>query len=159
MDKYQSNFSYSIEKNDTKEEVKDANRILQEKRQLEEEFTNEILFNEIAFKTNAPVTSSGVPSTNKTTMSKRRVSPEPHPHKRLKKEKFMAVCEVEFDGILEPNKQLYVPGLGLKRDMGMKIIDVRDIKDVSFWANNVYYNWNYREQATLQFRIWNQLMT
>ncbi len=58
-------------------------------------------------------------------------------HRKTKKEKLMIVCQVDYDSVLEPNKQIYIPGLGLKKDLGISIIDVKDIKDVSFWANNV----------------------
>ncbi len=68
-------------------------------------------------------------------------SKSPSSYKKVpsKKDKLIIACQVDYDCVLEPNKQIYVPGLGLKRDMGMNIIDVKDIKDVAFWSNNVLY--------------------
>jgi hypothetical protein len=54
-----------------------------------------------------------------------------------KKDKLMIVCEVEYDCVVESNKQIYIPGLGLKKDLGLNIIDVKDVKDVAFWTSNV----------------------
>ena len=44
---------------------------------------------------------------------------------------------MDYDSIVGPNNALHVPGLGLKKDLGLNIIDVKDIKAVSFWARNV----------------------
>lgn len=40
--------------------------------------------------------------------------------------------------MLSPHKELYIPKVGLKKDLGINIIDVKDVKDVSFWAENVF---------------------
>lgn len=47
------------------------------------------------------------------------------------------MCKVDYDSVVEPNKPIYVPGLRLKKDLGLDIIDVKVIKDVSFWSQNV----------------------
>ncbi len=71
-------------------------------------------------------------------MGSRSISPRSYKRRACgKREKLIIECTADYDCVLEPNKQLYIPGLGLKRDMGMNIIDVRDIKDVAFWSANV----------------------
>lgn len=54
-----------------------------------------------------------------------------------KKGKVVIVCEVDYDCVLSPYKEVYVPKLGLKKDLGIEIIGVKDVKAVSFWVDNV----------------------
>jgi len=139
------------------EEQKNEGITRQERNDLQENFADEIMFNKIAFeqvkKPNLSVFGNfsnlkKVSSVNENLYFSQyfiniRIahskSPASRKFKNSKKEKLMIVCRVDYDSILEPNKQIYIPGLGLKKDLGIKIIDVKDIKDVSFWANNVFW--------------------
>lgn len=73
--------------------------------------------------------------------------------KQKKKEKLIIVCKADYDTIIEPNSPIYLPGLRLKRDLGLDIIDVKDIKAVSFWAKNVMNPIIIRELIMWQYRI------
>lgn len=56
---------------------------------------------------------------------------------RCKKGKKRIICEVDYDCILHPRKQLYVPLIGFKKDLGMQLFTVKDIKAVSLSIENV----------------------
>ena len=53
------------------------------------------------------------------------------------KESPIVVCEVDYDCILKPNKELYIPKIGFKRDLGLNIVDIKDVKAVLFWIEKV----------------------
>ncbi len=47
------------------------------------------------------------------------------------------VCDVDFDCILKPNKQLYVPKVSMKSDLGLPMLSVKEVKAANFWLDNV----------------------
>jgi len=99
---------------------------LQQKRDIEENLADEI-FNRI-IQTPEKI----VPLTEKTS----KFPSDYFKIKKTKKAKLIIECEVDYDCLLKPNKQIFIPRLGLKKDLNLRIIDVKDIKDVSFWAEN-----------------------
>jgi hypothetical protein len=115
------------------EEEKAEEINLQQKREIEEKFADKV-FTKIAFGTTEPPIQEKVFKSSKFGRSK---SPIRHQKTIKKKEKHLVLCEVDFDCQVRFNCEIYIPGLGLKKDMGLRIIGVQDIKDVSFWVNNV----------------------
>jgi pyruvate kinase len=108
---------------------------LQQKRIIEENFADDII-RKIVFgppKSSFNMVSPSMGEENLTrSLSQSRV---PIKKVKQKKEKRMILCEVDFDCCIRFNREIYIPGLGLKKDMGLKIIGVKDIKDVSFWLD------------------------
>lgn len=107
---------------------------IQQKRAIEEKFADKV-FTKIAFGTAEPIVQEKVAKSSKFGRSR---SPIRHQKAIKKKEKHLVLCTVDFDCQVGFNCEMYIPGLGLKKDMGLRIIGVQDIKDVSFWVNNVH---------------------
>lgn len=50
--------------------------------------------------------------------------------KRVRKERKVIVCRVEYDGELKQNKPLYFPGFDHKKEFDMSVVTTRDIRDI-----------------------------